>query len=329
MLSGGGARGAYQVGALQATVERLGPAPFAVVSGASIGAVHGAVVAEGIESGDLPEALAALREAWLELDALIRPDWRGLLSALLRLVTCGPTPAVWRSVRSLLDHARAVRRLCRFIPPGRRMGDYRRVELLVTATDLNAARTVVFDRSTPEVRVLDAVLASSALPVAFPSQPIGSHWYVDGGVFDNAPLKPVIRRGVQDVLVVATMAGCGRSGLLPEPGPFADVVSVVRRLWPMMLDRLMYEDLREARRINELVAAIEQFPEPDAPLVRRLKAAIGYEEEGRRKRVVGLIEVCPDAELDPPGTFGFGDRQAVLAAMERGYQDARRAWSQR
>ncbi|HEY8531622.1 MAG TPA: patatin-like phospholipase family protein, partial [Limnochorda sp.] len=60
VLSGGGARGAYQVGALKAVVERLGPAPFVVISGSSIGAINGAVVAEGIESGDLAGALAAM-----------------------------------------------------------------------------------------------------------------------------------------------------------------------------------------------------------------------------------------------------------------------------
>lgn len=324
VLSGGGARGAYQAGVLRAVVERLGPSPFAIISGSSIGAIHGAIVAEGIESGDLPGALEALARTWLELRGTVRIQWRGLLSALARLVICGPRPAVWRSVRSLLDHARAVERLCRFLPPQRRLGDYRRVELLVTAADLNAGRPVVFDRSTPDVRVLDAVLASSALPVAFPSRRIGEHWHADGGVFDNAPLAPVIRRGVADVLVVATTPRCDGDGPAPDPHPMPDVFSVLRRLWPVMLDRLLYEDLREARRINEIVAIIEQSPDPDGPVMRRLKAAIGYEKEGRRKRVVGLVEICPGHELDPPGTLGFDDREAIAAAMRAGYDDAHR-----
>lgn len=322
VLSGGGARGAYQVGALRAAVEKLGPSPFAVISGSSIGAIHGAVVAEGIESGDLPGVLAAAEQTWLELQGTIRLDWKGLLSALGRLAIFGPKPAVWQSVRSLLDHARAVERLLRFLPRDRRLGDYRRVELLVTAADLNAGRPVVFDRSTPDVRVLDAVLASSAIPVAFPSQQVGEHWHVDGGVFDNAPLGPVIRRGVADVLVIATMPRGGRDGPAPDPSPMPDVFSVVRRLWPVMLDRLLYVDLREARRINEIVEIIEQSRDPDGPLMRRLKAAIGYEQGGRRKRVVGLLEICPDRELDPPGTLGFGDREAIKAAIRAGYEDA-------
>lgn len=324
VLSGGGARGAYQVGALKAALERLGPSPFAVISGASIGAVNGAVVAEGIESGDLPGALAALERGWLGLHGVIRPNWKALFSALCRLVAGGRSPAPWRAVRSLLDGARAVRHLCRFIPPHRRMGDYRRVELLVTATDLNAGRAVTFDRTTPEVRVLDAVLASSAFPVAFPSHRIGERWYVDGGVFDNAPLAPVIRRGVRDVLVVATVPRCGQGGPGPDPGPLDDIFSVIRRLWPLLLDQALYDDLREARRINEIVSIIEESPDPDSLLMQRLKKAIGYQEAGRRKRVVGLLEVCPQEELDPPGTFGFGQRQAIASVMARGYEDAQR-----
>ena len=325
VLSGGGARGAYQVGALRAAVEKLGPSPFAVISGSSIGAIHGAVVAEGIESGDLPGVLAAAEQTWLELQGTIRLDWKGLLSALGRLAIFGPKPAVWQSVRSLLDHARAVERLLRFLPRDRRLGDYRRVELLVTAADLNAGRPVVFDRSTPDVRVLDAVLASSAFPVAFPSHRVGEHWYVDGGVFDNAPLSPLMRRGVGDVLVIATspLCGPGRPGV--QPGDFDDIFSVIRRLWPLMLDQVLYDDLRHARRINEVVSIIEESPDPSSLVVRRLKKAIGYEDAGRRKRVVGLVEVCPQQELDPPGTFGFGDRQAVAGIMARGYEDAARA----
>lgn len=324
VLSGGGARGAYQVGALKAAVERLGPTPFAVISGSSIGAINGAAVAEGIESGDLPGALAAMERAWLELEGVIRPNWKALVLALWRLITSGPSPAVLRAVRSLLDVSRATRHLCRFIPVNRRMGDYRRVELVVTATDLNAGRAVTFDRTTPDVRVLDAVLASAAFPVAFPSHRIGERWYVDGGVFDNAPLSPVIRRGVRDVLVIATVPRCGQGGPGPDPGPFDDIFSVIRRLWPLMLDQVLYDDLREARRINKIVSIIEESPDPDSPLVQRLKKAIGYEQAGRRKRVVGLVEVCPQEELDPPGTFGFGNRQAISSIMAQGYQDAQR-----
>ncbi|MBE3597774.1 MAG: patatin-like phospholipase family protein [Limnochordaceae bacterium] len=83
VLSGGGARGAYQVGALRAVAERFGPQGIGIVSGSSIGAVNGAVMAEGIEAGNLEGALAALEQEWLSLSGLLRFNWRALLAGLV------------------------------------------------------------------------------------------------------------------------------------------------------------------------------------------------------------------------------------------------------
>lgn len=333
VLSGGGARGAYQAGALRAVAERWGGPPFSVVVGSSIGAVNGAVVAEGLEAGDLDAAVGRLEQAWRELGAVVRLNCKALLAAALRALRRGLSPDVLAAVRSLLDDAPVVQTLTRFLPARRRMGDYRRVELVVTATDLNAGRTVTFDRTTPEVPVLDAVLASAAYPLAFPSRPIRGHWHVDGGVFDNAPLGHAIRRGVDTVITIATTPGCGAGGPPEAAGPFADVYAVLRRLWPLMLDRLLYEDLREALRVNELVGLLEQVRRASGdghdPLLRELERRLAYTSGGRRKRRVEIVLVCPSQELDPPGTFGFHDRSAVARALDQGYRDALQALSRR
>lgn len=322
VLSAGGARGAYQVGAMKAILERRPQATFSVITGTSIGAVNGAVMAEGIQSGKLAETLARLSSEWLAMEGLLRLNWRSLLAALGSVIRYGPSPKVLQAMRSLLDGVPLVWRLSRLVPPDRRMGDYQKVELVVTTTDLNSGTTVAFDRAAGDVRVIDAVLASAAFPVVFPSRLVAGHWQVDGGVFDHTPLGQVIRRGGCDIFVIGTSPHCGEQGASPQTGPFADIYHVVHRLWPLILDQLLYEDVREARRINEIVSIIEESPNPDSPLIRRLKAAIGYEKEGRRKRVVGIVEICPQAELTPPGTFGFGDRAAIQKIMERGYQDA-------
>lgn len=327
VLSGGGARGAYQVGALRAVCEQWRQHPFRLISGSSIGAVHAAVVAHGVESGDLAGALRRLEAAWLVPGNPLRPNWRSWLSTAVRLVRYGLTGEALAAFRSVFDDLPVRCRLAAVIPPELTFGDLSRVELIVTATDLNTGRTAVFDRRTPRVRVLDAALASTAIPVIFPSRQVpgaGEDWYVDGGVFDNTPLGHVIRRGAGDVLVISTQARCGRNGPQVEGGPFADAVSVVRRLWPLLLDRLLYEDLRRARLVNEILAIIEADPDPDGVTVARLKAAIGYEDGGRRKVAVGLTELCPDRDLTPPGTLGFDDLAAIRACMEQGYRDALR-----
>ena len=326
VLSGGGARGAYQAGALRALAERWEGPPFSVVTGSSIGAVNGAMVAEGLEAGDLAAAARRLDNAWRELGAVVRLNWKGFAAAALRALRCGLSPEVLGAVRSLLDETPVAQALARYIPAHRRLGDYRRVELVVTATDLHAGCTVTFDRTTPEVPVLDAVLASAAYPLAFPSRNIRGHWHVDGGVFDNAPLRHAIRRGVGKVVVIATTPGCGAGGPPAASGPFADVYAVLRRLWPLMLDRLLYDDLREALRVNEVVGFLEQARRAGEgggdPLLRQLERRLGYTSGGRRKRQVEIVLICPSKELDPPGTFGFHDRRAVARALDQGYRDA-------
>ena len=326
MLSGGGARGAYQAGALRAVAELWGGPPITVITGSSIGALNGAVLAEGLQTDGLQGAAGRLEQAWRNLDGLLRLNWRSLACAAWRALRSGPRVDALRAVRSLLDDRPVIRAMGRLIPPGRRMGDYRRVELVVTATDLNSGRTVTFDRSTPDVPVLAAVLASAAYPVAFPSRQVRGRWHVDGGVFDNAPLGHAIRRGVDAVLVVATSPGCGASGPAEAEGPFADVYAVLRRLWPLMLDRLLYDDLREALRVNEaveLLAQAEAMGIPDGAWLRRLRRLLGETASGRVKRRVDIVMICPRQELDPPGTFGFHDRRALRAALTAGYQDAR------
>ncbi|HEY8486601.1 MAG TPA: patatin-like phospholipase family protein [Limnochordales bacterium] len=291
VLSGGGARGAYQAGALRALAQRWAGPPFSVVSGSSIGALHAACVAEGLEGEDLPGVAARLEQQWRELREVLRPNWKSFLQALLGWLLRRPAGRVWGSVVSLLDEEPVLRALTQFVPAGRRMGDYRRVELVVTATDLNAGRTICFDRSTPEVPVVEAVLASAAFPVAFRSRRIRGHWHVDGGVFDNAPLSHAIRRGCRSVVVIATTPACDAEGPPPVAGEFADIWSVMRRLWPLMLDRLLYDELRDTLR------------------------------QGR----VQVLLICPGQELDPPGTFGFENAAAIHAAIDRGHRDALQA----
>lgn len=326
VLSGGGARGAYHAGVLRALLERGALAEVGLISGTSIGALHAAVLAEAIEQGDLPEALRRLEAAWLQGVDITRPNWSGLVAALVGIVVLRPRSRGLRLLRSVLAPGPARQMIASLIPPRRRLGEYRRVELMVTATDLNAGRESYFAGAlTPEVPVLSAVLASVALPVLLPSEPIQDHWYVDGGFFDNTPLGEVIRRGAARIIVVSTQPECGRPGPAPESGPLPDVGSVARRIWAIALDRLLYEDMRQALRTNRLLELIDQAPDPDSPWVRQLREAIGYTSGGRRKHKVEILQICPSVELTPPGTLGFADREALRRTLQQGYQDGLRA----
>ncbi|MBE3597773.1 MAG: hypothetical protein IMX02_02870 [Limnochordaceae bacterium] len=103
---------------------------------------------------------------------------------------------------------------------------------------------------------------------------------------------------------------------------------MMRRLWPLMLDRLLYGDLRKALLVSEIVSIIEESPDPDSPVMRRLKRAIGYESAGRRKRALRIVPICPPEGVEAPGTFGFGESRAIASLMRQGYDDAHRILAQ-
>ncbi len=175
VLSGGGAFGSVQVGMIRALLDH-GIEPDLVV-GASVGALNGAVVAS-----KRPEAVDALEETWLAMNR--RQLFGGPLSM----------------ARSLIRH--------------RALSDSGHLEALIdsqrgpnTFEDLAIPfAAVVTDALTGEAELLQsgelkpALLASSAVPGAFPPVDIGGRQYVDGGVVANVPIRQAIAFGARSVI---------------------------------------------------------------------------------------------------------------------------------
>lgn len=326
VLSGGGAKGAYEAGALKAIVrftDRID-----VVSGASIGAINAAVFAHAYEeTGDLEKAAAAVADAWRRIESPFKVSLFGTICKLLWnwLRHFSFSPAHLLSFASVADNAKIIATIASLLPE-KKISELKRIELAINATDLTHGRTVTFCREN-DLSLREAVLASSCIPVLFPSRRIGDSYYVDGGIFNNTPLKDVLVRGATDVFIVALKPSDSQQYFreIEDHKPFDTVFGVSSRLMELVLDKIMYEDLKTARRLNEIVASIEAFEEadPDSPALRRLKDAIKYDVEGRRmKAVVNFYEVAPARRLEPPGTLGFDQRDAIEEIMRQGEEDA-------
>lgn len=195
VLSGGGARGALQVGALRALLE-AGERPDVVV-GTSIGAWNGAVLASdptlcGVET---------MERAWRSAHPI-----RVLLGMEPR---AGSPAQALAAMRALT----AVRRLAAGQPSlysdtgmqqllGKLVGastfEELAVPLRVIAADITHGKRVVFDSG----HVAPAVLASSAIPGIFPPVRIGDAAYVDGGALDNASIETALSLGARRVFVL-------------------------------------------------------------------------------------------------------------------------------
>jgi NTE family protein len=214
VLSGGGNLGAAQSGALLALLEH-GIKPDLLV-GTSAGAINAAYLASR-PSLEGAQELADLWSAVRSRDIFRLP--RNPLSLLRRF----KGDALYDSVglRTILEtHLRydAI--------------EDAEVGLRIVATDLETGLEVAFHSGS----VVDAVLASTALPGLFAPVRIGERTYVDGGIADNVPISPAVGAGATEVYVVHVGFNC------PLDRPRA--LDVLWRSIGLLLNRALAEDVR-------------------------------------------------------------------------------------
>ena len=180
-LSGGGARGAAQAGAVVALVE-AGLRPELIV-GTSIGAWNGAWLAA---HPDL-EGTRRLHEWWTDAEVrrVFRGMWLGYAGAI-----------AWR--RSAALSAERVDRLLDRLLVGMRTFESLQLPLTVGAVDLLSADLCYLD-SGP---LAPALRATSAIPTVLPPVPLGDRLFIDGGVVDNFGVGEAIRRGARSIVLV-------------------------------------------------------------------------------------------------------------------------------
>ncbi len=181
ILGGGGSRGAVAAGLYRALVE-LGIQIDLIVS-SSIGAVNGAFIAAGMSPKELESHWKSLR----------RSDVVGSRWQFLRLLTGAPSVFSNKNLRNLLR---------RLLPVG--SFSELRVPLAVVTTELETGDTVVLT----EGDLVDAILASTALPGLFPPILWQGRRLVDGGLSNNVPIDLAIERGAERV--IGMLCGCAQ-----------------------------------------------------------------------------------------------------------------------
>lgn len=165
-LSGGGARGIAHVGVL-AALNEAGLKPV-ILSGTSMGAVVASLYAAGVEPKRMLELVS--EKGFLDMFS-VRPARTKLFEM--------------KYLKKILDE---------YLPD-----DFSELKtpLYVCATNLSAGKPVYFSTGNPK----KAVKASAAVPILFSPVAIDGDTYVDGGVLDNLPAKPLVEQGFGDYLV--------------------------------------------------------------------------------------------------------------------------------
>ena len=268
VLSGGGARGAFQAGILLGLLQcELIPAdkiPFSILVGTSAGSIHASALAA---YADRPShALRELADVWSGITApdVFRTDlaWAvGNASRWARDLAFGGLLGGVRP-KALLDTS-PLPELLRAIPFPRIAANIegRLVRALaIPVTEYLSNESVIFLQSRPEMPVwrkqrarveraqigLEHVLASSAIPMLFPTVELAGRHFGDGCLRNTTPLGPAIRLGANRILAVGVQEPAGLTQCrVPQ---VADVASTM--LDAIMMDALE-KDVAHCQRVTE------------------------------------------------------------------------------
>ena len=225
VMSGGGARAAYQAGVLKALAELTRDRydnPFPVLCGTSAGAINAVGIAS--REQNFYQSCEWLEQLWLNLDTdqVYRSDWSGMFRNAWRLLLSlfNSGIAVGRPV-ALLDNIplkQLLREKIDFSGIGRNLQNGKLSAVCVTAMNYTERVSVSFYQGGPENAdwqrwrrqgiptplQLRHLLASTAMPTIFPPQRIGRNYYGDGALRQLTPISPALHLGAKKVLIIST-----------------------------------------------------------------------------------------------------------------------------
>jgi NTE family protein len=328
VLSGGGARGAYEVGVLAHLFERvfpdLGPDfDFDVVSGTSVGAIHAAYTA-ATSRWDGAQRARRLADVWrtMELGQVVQIGVTDVLGVPMRALGlsrlrrhAGGRARAPEVIGGLFDVSPLERIVADRIPwtaLRQNLDGPRPRALCVLCTEVRSGRIAVFLdgklgdaapwASDPNSVVIPTAIAaahvraSAAIPFLFPAVRIGDGYYVDGGLRMNTPLSPALRLGCDRLLVVAL-----KHHRAPDAGAPAfseEAITQPAFLIGKVLDALILDQLEvEVHRlqvVNALLAEGKAVYGDD--FLDRVSGAVRA-QRGAGYRIVGTTVVRPSEDI--------------------------------
>jgi NTE family protein len=278
ILPGGGARGAYQAGVLNAIADLVlnDRNPFPVVVGSSVGAINAAAIA--CHARDFRTGVNKLVNLWSQLH--VRDVYR---TDLATIVLCG---LHWllsmtfggvgvANPKSLLDNTPLEKLLTReldlsHIESGIDAGALRAIG--ISASGYGRSNAVTFIQGVKEIRewtrarregLLEAltvshILASLSLPFMFPARRIGSEYFGDGSLRLTAPLSPAIRLGADRILII----GMRDTKKIAAPNELSGTLyPTLGNLAGYMLDLIFMDnldaDIERLSRINKTLSLLD------------------------------------------------------------------------
>ena len=234
VLSGGGSKGSYQVGALKYILGEL-KVDYDILCGVSVGAINCAFLAM-FKSGQEEKASEVLSERWLKLDtSKIYKRWHPF----------GRWHALWK--QSFYDSS-PLRELITSNLDIEIVKESNK-KVCVGTVSVSSGKYKVFNQFSPHF--IDAVIASASFPGMLTPVSFGGELWTDGGVKELSPITTAIEAGADIIDVIITSPKNKVKKFLDKP----TTVDILKRIIDLSTDRIMTNDIEKVKMHNRLVKA--------------------------------------------------------------------------
>ena len=333
LLTGGGARAAYQVGVLRSLARLFPTTEFPILIGVSAGAINIALLAN--DAGPFPKSVERLGRCWetLTLDQVMHAEFRALGTNVARWIfrLLSGRADLLPAMRGMVD----TEPLRQFLhgaletPDGTlpgiaeniRRGRLSAVGMLTTKYPTAQSVTWVQGNNvqrwqgldccgTPTSLTVEHIMASSSLPLVFPAARLDDAWHGDGGIRLTAPLSPAVNLGADRIVAISTSTEPGRSEANRPTKEYPPPVTVLSVMLDSVFLDMLDSDASQLRRTNQLVT---KYPKCGELGLRRVDALIIRPSED-----LGVIATEFEHEL--PRTLrhiirGLGSRETNRSDM--------------
>ncbi|MCK5811859.1 MAG: patatin-like phospholipase family protein [Clostridiales bacterium] len=199
-LEGGGAKGAFQMGAIKALLEE--GYEFDGVVGTSIGAINGAAIAQG----DFELGYAW----WKKMDTsmLFELDQLQIKNLLNTITDKESLKYIYSKAKDIIGNkgldTTKIREFLGSVINEEKMRNSKIDYGLVTVSVSDLKPLELYKEDIPKGKMLDYIIASANFPV-FRIEPIDGKYYLDGGIYDNLPINLLIRKGYDEIIAIRTL----------------------------------------------------------------------------------------------------------------------------
>jgi len=279
IMSGGGARAAYQVGVLRAVARILPPNipnPFPIICGASAGAINAASLA--VYANNFQQAVRRMEHVWgnFHVQQVFRVDARGMLANWAKwwysLLAGGAGGTQYPM--SMFDRAPLVQLLGRYLPCERiqQAIDAGWLHALsISVSGYTSGQSVSFYQGSADIApwkratrigcptniTLDHLMASSAIPFVFEAVKVHREYFGDGSMRQIAPISPALHLGADKLLVIGVRQETdGQPARTGEDSEYPSIAQIGGHVLSSIFLDSLEADLERLRRINETVRLI-------------------------------------------------------------------------